>query len=122
MTDLSKMSREKLLAMYDDYNYPAIIDELARRLAAAEAKLASLPHTEDGHTILPGMTLFIANPIDWNRPDLTNDGRPILTRFNTNDYEVHPYYSRYKMFFDPEKAKADAEADRAAAQARKEHP
>lgn len=38
--DLTKMSVPCLLAMCDECNYPGITDELARRLAAAEAQLA----------------------------------------------------------------------------------
>lgn len=95
-------------------------DALRQECESLRGKLECLPQTEDGHPIVPGMTLYIANPTDWHRPDLVKDGRPILTYFTAKDYEVHPHYSRYKMFADSEAAKVDAEKDRAAASAAKE--
>jgi hypothetical protein len=67
MSDLSKMSVEELV------NRPsyAVVEELARRLAeaearaeAAEADVAKLPKTADGVPITPGMELW--GSLGWN--------------------------------------------------------
>lgn len=89
--------------------------------AAFKEKIESLPHTEDGQPIVPGMKLYVAHPSDWDRPDLVTDGRPVLTYFTAKAYVVDPHYSQFKMFADREAAKVDAEADRAAALAAKEN-